>query len=128
MPEELRIESAQRRFRILVLNGSRHRGRFGLSLIVANIPTSWLYWEDPMPRSDGYTAISYAWEDAGPKRLVPCFEVSEDRPTNVEFEPRIKISDTLFDMLENFKNKEGCRMLWVDAVCINQHNAEERAE
>ncbi|KAG5751478.1 hypothetical protein H9Q69_013727 [Fusarium xylarioides] len=63
----------------------------------------------------GYEAVSYAWEDG--------------HTTNKLETPRgiLLITPSLFHALHRFRLKEESRMLWADAVCINQSDNAEKA-
>ncbi|KAF5538142.1 heterokaryon incompatibility (het-6OR allele) [Fusarium napiforme] len=62
-----------------------------------------------------YEAVSYAWEDG--------------HATNKLETPRgvILITPSLFHALHRFRLREESRMLWADAVCINQSDNAEKA-
>jgi hypothetical protein len=68
--------------------------------------------EDP-PR---YVAVSYAWGDAGNTRRV-------------ELEGSlVPISVSLYGALEALRQKVESVLVWVDALCIDQKNKEERTQ
>jgi len=64
-----------------------------------------------------YEAISYAWGDATHRMPILCNGVDES------------ITSSLFDALRIFRGRPGerPRMLWADAVCIDQANLGERS-
>ena len=77
--------------------------------IVCNLHVVSLEGEKPI-----YEAISYVWGD--PKVTVP-IEVS-NRP--------FQVTANLATALRRFRNVGGRRILWVDAICIDQSNDQER--
>ena len=65
-------------------------------------------------RKPFYEALSYAWGDPSGKRII--------RIENHELE----IRTNLWHALHTFRTKRRSRILWVDALCINQRNVKER--
>lgn len=66
-----------------------------------------------------YKALSYTWgEPEFPKTL---YVLSEDQPPRV-----IKITENLYAALQNLRQKDKTIHLWVDALCINQEDIQER--
>ncbi|KAK3631014.1 hypothetical protein LTR56_015985 [Elasticomyces elasticus] len=66
--------------------------------------------------SPDFEALSYTWGE-------PTF------PNLLEVDNHcgyLKITDNLRDALEALRNTDGSRFLWVDAVCINQQDPEEK--
>jgi Heterokaryon incompatibility protein (HET) len=61
-----------------------------------------------------YKALSYAWGDQSDTRNVYC----DNRV--------IKVTSNLFSSLWQLGEKEIYEYLWVDAICMNQLNLEER--
>jgi hypothetical protein len=57
-----------------------------------------------------YEALSYAWESLLKPRRVKC----EDKP--------IEITESLFSALRRLRREDKRKVIWVDAICINQHN------
>ncbi|KAF5602219.1 heterokaryon incompatibility (het-6OR allele) [Fusarium pseudocircinatum] len=62
-----------------------------------------------------YEAVSYAWEDGHATNKL-------ETPRGIIF-----ITPSLFHALHRFRLKEESRLLWADAVCINQSDNEEKA-
>jgi hypothetical protein len=63
-----------------------------------------------------YEALSYTWGD--PEIL---------RPVLLEGEP-FPVTENLYDALRHLRLKKNeVRYLWIDALCIDQTNSEERA-
>lgn len=65
-----------------------------------------------------FDALSYVWEDKGATEVVHC----NGR--------HLKITRSLYEILDRLRSIQSStpRRLWVDAVCINQHNNEERSQ
>ena len=61
-----------------------------------------------------FEALSYTWGDGNLCQRLFC-------NTSV-----IKITQSLFDALIHLRHLEATRMLWVDAVCIDQNNNDEK--
>ncbi|KAF5027530.1 hypothetical protein F66182_347 [Fusarium sp. NRRL 66182] len=69
-----------------------------------------------------YETVSYSWggED-GNQRLC--------RPIYIgEFWDILLQTQNCFSMLQYLKPRRGCRMVWVDAICINQSDIDERSQ
>ena len=64
-----------------------------------------------------YEALSYVWGDASNRKQV--FIGSENNCLDVTF--------SLFTALQRFRDRQLPRILWVDALCINQDDLQERA-
>lgn len=62
-----------------------------------------------------YEAISYAWE-------------SSDKPCSIQIRNigPIAIPKSLFNVLRHLRYVHRCRVLWADAICIDQRNVSER--
>jgi hypothetical protein len=61
-----------------------------------------------------YEAVSYAWGDPGDRRKITCL----GHPTH--------ITVSLFQALHRFRQSTEVRILWADAICIDQSNVMER--
>lgn len=70
----------------------------------------------PLEDAPSYEALSHVWDD----------------PTNtVEMicgQRRLSITVNLRDAIRRFRYKNECRVLWADAICIDQRNIEERGK
>lgn len=64
--------------------------------------------------SPDFETISYAWGNDSIKRLIRCDGVE------------ISITDSLYGALQQMRQPQQSRLVWVDAVCINQHDIAER--
>lgn len=61
-----------------------------------------------------FEAISYAWGDASAKCLISCDGVE------------IAITESLHGALLRMRRPQIPRLVWVDAICINRHDIDER--
>ncbi|KAI1114124.1 heterokaryon incompatibility protein-domain-containing protein [Nemania sp. NC0429] len=62
-----------------------------------------------------YEALSYCWGDASDLGLIFC----DDKP--------FPVTKNLESALRHLRQSQGDRVLWIDAICINQENLAERA-
>ena len=89
-------------------------------------------------RFPSYTAVSYTWNDSrfdnltiAGKRLPWHSELRKEYDFRHAFwcdGRRLLISTNLRDALRRFRHPTESRLLWVDAICINQEDYAERAE
>ncbi|KAI1426725.1 heterokaryon incompatibility protein-domain-containing protein [Xylaria sp. FL1777] len=63
-----------------------------------------------------YTAISYAWGDADHKRSIQIGKAN------------ISVAVSLFGALDAVRRLEEDTLVWVDALCIDQQNRDERSQ
>ncbi len=63
-----------------------------------------------------FEALSYAWGDGNLSQRLFCNNSA------------IKITQSLFDALIHLRHPEAARTLWIDAVCIDQDNNDEKIE
>ena len=63
-----------------------------------------------------YEAISYTWQDPKGAKDISCNGQS------------IRITKNLYDALHSLRHADRERILWVDAICINQQDLPERAQ
>jgi len=66
------------------------------------------------PSPPDYVAISYAWEDPSLKHKIECDGKELGVTENVKI------------MLEHLREEDKDKVYWIDALCINQANLEER--
>lgn len=104
---DLSIDQGQRQIRLLWLAPGQPRDELRGKLVVTSM--------DSMP---AYDALSYTW---GASTMVPQPSVS------IEDEWRIPLTDNLHKALKRLRRRFQKRVLWVDAICIDQGNASERA-
>jgi hypothetical protein len=69
-----------------------------------------------------YEAVSYVWGCHSFSVRAP------DRPSNIAMSGNnsVKISENLAELLRYLRYNNRSRMIWVDGLCINQHDKEER--
>lgn len=77
----------------------------------------------------GFDALSYAWEGQLPtKQLIVICDADEVNPPHA----RLAITQNVEDALRRLQDfyaastDETCFLIWIDAVCINQENSQER--
>lgn len=75
--------------------------------------------EAPLPADDKdeayYDALSYTWGDDAPTNEI----IIQGRP--------VAVTSNLFQALEHLRLPDEDRILWIDAICINQADLAERA-
>ncbi|KAK0932962.1 hypothetical protein LTR29_015438 [Friedmanniomyces endolithicus] len=80
------------------------------------------------PDCPSYRAVSYAW---GPKTstIKPIYIGSQGDALRQEatYECRHLSSQNLFDLLDQLHRERSDSWLWIDALCINQDDADERS-
>lgn len=99
------LQSSQREIRVLSLEPSNNPS----SRIVCNLKSVSL---NDNPK---YEALSYVWGDASDRRVITLGQ------------KEYSVTVNLFDALTNLRSPDTPRTLWVDAVCINQPDLDERA-
>ncbi|KAI0419301.1 heterokaryon incompatibility protein-domain-containing protein [Xylaria grammica] len=65
--------------------------------------------------SPTYEALSYYWGEASDKRLIFC----NGKP--------FPVTQSLESALRHLRRRKDDRVLWIDAICINQEDVDERA-
>jgi hypothetical protein len=65
-----------------------------------------------------YEALSYCWGSKDGTKVVTCD--SEAKP--------FMVTANLFDALKHLRFNDRNRLLWIDAMCINQHDLSERSQ
>ncbi|KAF2836615.1 HET-domain-containing protein [Patellaria atrata CBS 101060] len=61
-----------------------------------------------------YEAVSYSWGPSTPKYRIKCNGIS------------VEVYPNLFKALKRFRDPKDARHLWIDALCIDQSNVEEK--
>jgi hypothetical protein len=100
------IRLAQDEIRLAVLPGQESRIKVELKIV------KW-------PPSIPYEALSYAWGDPKAESLIPI-------KTDTGFVKLCPITANLGAALRRLHVKGRDRYLWIDALCINQNNVEEK--
>jgi hypothetical protein len=92
--------------RLLLLQPSIHAEQISCSLLI--LPE--------LNLSATYIALSYRWGDANDMSILSCNGV----PTPV--------TKNLYAALHQLRDKTQTRIIWADAICINQNDNEERSQ
>lgn len=71
----------------------------------------------------GFEALSYAWGDHTPRDIL---YIKDQRGTAST--TKIAITSNLSSALHHLRREEESRLLWVDAVCINQGDKIEKSQ
>jgi hypothetical protein len=66
--------------------------------------------------SPPYEALSYAWGSTEQDSIITCDDVP------------LFVTQNLYDAIQYLRNQEHERIIWIDAVCINQRHDKERTE
>ncbi len=74
--------------------------------------------QDPSQRTHLYDALSYVW--GNPKVTLPIYVG--------EHEHELPVTTNLYAALLYLRNSSLERIIWIDAICINQKNGEEKAQ
>lgn len=91
--------------RLIQLQAAVHSEPISFSLAITSFPDS-----------SPYHALSYCWGDAG--------DVVQTECNNEPF----YVTSNLYSALQRLRSFYGHCRFWVDAICINQHNAVERSD
>ncbi|KAK4497996.1 hypothetical protein PRZ48_010652 [Zasmidium cellare] len=86
-----------------------------------------------------YEAVSYVWGSAERNHVLKCNKIiyvqgtleGEERLLEMyqpSFETEVLITENLKEMLLDLRDTQDARSLWIDGICINQEDYEERAE
>lgn len=80
----------------------------------------------PIHTSNGttYEALSYTWRSSDPEEEAIVENRSEESPTISS----LRLGGNLACALRHLRYPQKARTLWIDAICINQSNLEEREE
>jgi hypothetical protein len=76
--------------------------------------------------SSPYEALSYVWGDPTERRRIGLRDTGTEGPLqrNVSY---LDITTNLYAALQRLRDTAFPRLLWVDAICIDQENMQERA-
>jgi hypothetical protein len=73
-------------------------------------------------RTHFYDALSYVWGD--PNDTRPIYIVEDESPGKDE----LQVTTNLYTALSHLRNCFFQRIIWVDALCINQKNGKEKMQ
>ena len=116
-------------FRLLALHGRANFPELRIDLI--NVPAG-------IHQFIKYDAISYVWGTSRKTYRIGCGE-GFFSPNSVDdgIEPTFESSNTIntgltvgesvYEILKDMQDDKAARLLWIDALCINQEDMEERA-
>jgi hypothetical protein len=78
--------------------------------------------QDPSGRTHLYDALSYVWGD--PNDTQPIYIVEN----KLQGKEKLQVTANLYAALSHLRNFFFQRIIWVDAICIDQGNSEEREQ
>lgn len=108
------LDANEKEIRILVLQPI-HVSEDDDDLVVADLAYISLEGEDGSPEED-YETVSYAWGDSTLRSTIRLDGEIVSIPQNSE------------QALRRFRHKASERILWIDAICINQEDPAERSQ
>lgn len=73
-----------------------------------------------------YQALSYTWGDESPSQNLICCEVEDGKVLDDKPYRRLLITPNCKAALRRMRDWKEHRIFWVDAICINQADIEER--
>ena len=90
--------------------------------------------------TDPYEALSYAWGQKNPSERIGCsysltdtVELSAGDDRRIDLYPLkathcVKVTPNLKEALLRLRVVDGFRTLWIDSICINQEDSQEKSE
>ncbi|KAI4869999.1 HET-domain-containing protein [Hypoxylon rubiginosum] len=111
-----KLDGSQKETRLIIIEPSADRESDIIQLSLTHIS---------LANSDciRYEALSYCWGDGREQRPILLKGLEPSLPAIQVF-----ISRNLFAALKTLRNEEIGRIFWIDQLCINQSDLEERAE
>lgn len=105
-------------FRIIVLNEPSSLGPLSIKLVTVSLADS-----------PPFEAISYCWDTSGPRCRIICQNGSIEQQTQSESRAleSITVHSHVKTILQDLQEHTP-RSIWLDAICINQHDLQERAK
>lgn len=88
-------------------------------LLVRRLPGLGSSGSGSLEDAESYDALSYVWGEPG--NSSPTIKILENNRTHI-----ISIRQSLANALERLRHPQEHRKLWVDALCINQEDLEEK--
>ena len=137
-----RRDVKKRTVRLLILHGSRYNRGSHLCIDLMRVHINTENATDPLSNFDAqlpdYDAVSYAWGKSAPDRTIWCtartpfdyypkepFQQALDRSDRGTY---LAVSQTVCSILKDLQPCTGYRILWIDAICIDQNNFLDRSE
>lgn len=79
-------------------------------------------------RTHPYDALSYVWGSPDKPRSIFIREPKATSGNNATSETSLRVTGNLHEALSRLRNRTIARILWIDAVCINQQDEREKEE
>jgi hypothetical protein len=93
------------------------------SSLDSEAPLRFSFWTCSLDEARGmYGAISYTWGSLNLTHRITC-ENSDTGDDAV-----VPITQNLFKVLQRFRHRLDVRLLWADALCINQKDNDDKAQ
>jgi hypothetical protein len=102
------LQPERREIRLMFLDAGQPQDGITASLLVTSLRWAHEYW------TPEYEALSYVWGDP----LITC-------PIKLNCQP-YQVTENLEVALRRLRHVDRVRILWIDAVCINQRNPREQ--
>lgn len=99
--------------RVLCLDPGALGDEITCSLVVRPVASSTVQSQSVSPIS--YEALSYTWGDPSPKFSVQCNGKA------------LSVASNLYSALQHLRRTDTRRYLWIDAICINQNDLDEKS-
>jgi hypothetical protein len=119
-------------FRVLALYGGQRSKTPAIDLLGLSMKASAV--KERVPE---YEAISYAWGSPTRSRRIKCNNGAKRKfsgsglhslaPKLHTSKAWLQVSETVYNLLTDLRPQTGYRLLWIDALCINQNDFAERA-
>ncbi|KAI3332275.1 heterokaryon incompatibility protein-domain-containing protein [Xylariaceae sp. AK1471] len=109
-------------------------GNFDLRGYFKSIPEGYWLVLEKLSGSDGYDALSWVWGEAENEQLLYLTAIgpSLDENEDVDLDQGrnrngfICIRPSLYEFLKEYRRKQCKRFLWIDAICLDQANDEDK--
>lgn len=115
------LDNARKEIRLVTIEPSPDLEN---SVLELSLTHTYLTSEDHVP----YEALSYCWGDDRHKRPILLKGSDEDLDPEAQPEAQTFVSKSLYLALKALRRASTPRTFWIDQLCINQTELEERAE